>query len=99
MPNFDWTVNFGQVIQAVIGIAALYAAVLRMWHLIDKRIGTLEGNLVNHKEKLHEHGTRMDRYESQIMQLVADLQRVIGRIEGISDRRGVGARREVDARS
>jgi hypothetical protein len=51
-----------------------------------QRLGRFEQILHDHAKKLTEHGERLDRYESRLVDIVSDLQRVIGRVEGAQNR-------------
>lgn len=87
MIEFSWEVNFGQIITIVSLVASAYAATIRVYHLLDKRVARLEDTLISHAQTLTMHGERMERYEASLFKVVADLQRVIGRMEAHQDER------------
>lgn len=53
------------------------------------RLGRFERTLFDHSEALRKHGERLDRHEEKILDLIAGLQRLIGRSE-ITFRQRVG---------
>lgn len=81
--TFNWTLDLGQLVNAALFLAGIYGGVLRVYHLLDKRLSSLERMLSSHADTLTGHADRMDRYEAQILRVVGDLQRLIGRIETV----------------
>lgn len=79
--TFDWSFNVGQLVTAVAFLLGAYGAVMRIYHLLDKRLGNLEMRLETHASTLGDHGKRMGRYEESLFSIVGDLQRVVGRVE------------------
>ena len=51
------------------------------------RLGHFETTLNNHAKTLVEHATRLGAYEARIVDIVSDLQRLIGRVEASLERR------------
>lgn len=84
--TFSWEINLGQIIQAVMLLFGAWGAVLRIYHMLDKRMDKFEGNIAHHATTLGDHASRMSRYENQITTLVGDMQRIIGRMEILSPR-------------
>lgn len=89
---FDWTITLGQVVQLVVILLGGGLTVQRFYFLLDKRIernareiqlhvARLERDILLHSTALADHATRMERWETTLFKLVADLQRVIGRVE------------------
>lgn len=79
--TFDWSVSLGQIVNAVLLIFGVYGAVIRMYHVLDKRASAIEQTIKNHGEALTNHAIRMERWETTLFKVVSDLQRVIGRME------------------
>ena len=79
--TIDYTLNIWQVITAVGFLFAGYGAIMRVYHLLDKRLASMEQHLTDHADTLGEHGRRLGKYEEALFKMVGDLQRVIGRVE------------------
>lgn len=94
---FDWTISLGSIVNAVMLIIGAYAAGVKLYHALDKRIDRFELEISAHAKTLEDHASRMERWESTLFKVVSDLQRVIGRMEVPPDRRWDGTnRRDVD---
>lgn len=85
--EFSSEVNLGQIITIISLVVSAYAATIRIYHLLDKRVARLEDTLLTHASTLTMHGARMERYEASLFKVVADLQRVIGRMEAHQEER------------
>ena len=79
--TIDWTLNVWQVITAVGFLFGGYSAVMRVYHLVDKRLASMEQHLTEHAGTIGQHGQRLEKYEQALFKLVGDLQRVVGRVE------------------
>ena len=80
---WDNTITLGNVIQVgtiVVLAAAAYAAFASRW-------AVLENILDGHTHVLKQHAERLDRYEAHALTIVADLQRLVGRVEVVAQRR------------
>ena len=76
--QFDWTISLGTAIQTITMVISLVAA----WHALKARLIILEKSIEGHAVTLRDHSHRMDRYEERSLELVGDIQRVIGEIGG-----------------
>lgn len=85
---FTWEVNFWQIVTTLVStggfIWGVYAAAIRVYYLLDKRMALFEMNLNANSASITQQATRMANYEGQIVGLVGDMQRVIGRLEVLS---------------
>lgn len=73
MIQFDWTVTLGTVLATAGIVAGTWAAVGRLYNLLDKRIAIFEVIL--------QHHGRMEKYEEVIALLVGQMQLTVGRVE------------------
>lgn len=71
--HFTGDVSLGTILT----IVTLIAIAIRFGY----RFGKFETTLENHTQSIESHAERLSTYESQIVNFVADLQRVIGRLE------------------
>ncbi len=91
MFHFDWTITLGTVLSAAVFVAGTWAAVSRLYSLLDKRLAIFESVLGTHAQTLMAHSARMERQDDIMIKLAGDIQRVIGRIETWTDpRRAIG---------
>ena len=79
--QFDWTIDFGQILTIIGVFLGFYGTALSLYHKIDKRMAGFEQTLTNHANTLTDHAQRLERYEEVLFRIVGDLQRVIGRVE------------------
>ncbi len=79
--TIDWTVNVWQIVTAIGFLIGSYGAVMRIYHLLDRRLSLLEQSFLVHAGTLVDHGARLQRYEDGLFKIVGDLQRLIGRVE------------------
>ncbi len=79
--KIDWTLNVWQLITAGVFLFGAYGGVMRIYHLLDRRLSLLEQRLQAHADTLGDHGKRLQRYEESLFRIVGDLQRVVGRVE------------------
>ena len=80
----DWTLNVWQLMTAAGFLVGGYGTIMRVYHLLDKRLASMELHLTTHADTLEEHGHRLGRYEESLFKIVGDLQRVIGRVEVVA---------------
>lgn len=99
--TFDWTISLGQIVNAAILIGGFSLAALKLYHALDKRVTMFERDIVGHAKTLADHAMRMERWEATLFKVVADLQRVIGRMEVQQHQRwdGTERRSEQEGRS
>lgn len=90
--HFDWTISLGALIAATVIVAGTWAAVSRLYALLDKRIAIFEHILDGHAQTLATHAIRMEkqdetmsRQSDALTRLTGDIQRVIGRMETWTD--------------
>lgn len=79
--TFNWEINIGQVLSVVIFLLGVWGGAIRLYHLLDKRMDRFELTLGEHARTLVEHSGRMTNYERDMVDVVGDLQRTIGRVE------------------
>ena len=80
---WDNTVTLGNVIQVgtiVVLAAVAYAGFSARWAVLEQLI---EG----HTRTLVDHAIRLDLHEARALRVVEDLQRLIGRVEFVSQKR------------
>lgn len=87
--RFDPTITLGTLLSATAIIAGTWASISHLYSLLDKRIALFEEMLKGHAIELSSHAARIENHDIALMRLVGDLQRVIGRIEADSMRRGL----------
>lgn len=75
--TFDWTVTLGNVLQLVTMIGLAIAG----YYAISARMAVFESMLAGHADTLKQHAQRLDLYEARIVEVIGDLQRLIGRME------------------
>ena len=81
--TFSWDINLGQIVSAALVLLGAYAAAIRVYHLMDKRIDKLDLHLSTHTETLAMHADRMEHHESSLVKIVGDVQRILGRMENL----------------
>ena len=86
--HWDGTITLGNILtissMIIVAVLAYHNFVLRM--AVQTEIVTR--SLQAHSNQLARHAERLDRHEEHSLQIVADLQRVIGRVEVVqADRR------------
>lgn len=81
MFQFDWTIDFGQILTLIGLLLGFYGTAISLYHKIDKRMAGFEQTLLTHATTLTDHATRLERYEQVLFTITGDLQRVIGRVE------------------
>ena len=79
----------------IVTVVALYT---KGTYWLGGRFDRLEHTLETHATTLSEHSTRMTTTENRFVELVADMQRLIGRSEIESERRWSGADRRGNQR-
>ena len=81
--NFDGTINLGTIIQTGILIFALIAG----WNALKAELKIFENTLDGHTKLLTLHSKRMDKYEERAIELVGDIQRLIGIVGKIDQKK------------
>lgn len=76
MIQFEWTITFGMVIQTII----IVVSIITGWHALKARLTVFENTLNHHATLLITHSNRMDKHEERSIELVGDVQRLIGMI-------------------
>lgn len=80
MPHIDLTITLGNLIEMGVIAGTLFG-------LYAKFIGqfsSLKTTLENHGEQLERHADRMEKYEAGMFQIVGQVQRVMGRLDGFN---------------
>jgi len=82
--TIDWTINIGALIgglvSGLLAVMGTYGAGLKLWHKVDKRIGTAEATLQHHAESLTAHGERASRHERMMVDVIQDVARIVGQL-------------------
>jgi len=84
------TITLGTVLAALAIVAGTWAAVSRLYGMLDKRLSIFEGVLSEHARTLVTHSVRMEKQDDVMGTLGGDLQRVIGRMEAWTDGHRMG---------
>lgn len=90
--RMDWTINIGTVLQ----ILSMCGCVVVVVVSVSNRLKAFETTLKQHGDALQKHDTTLSVYETRILDIVSNLQRLIGRMEGSHEgnsRVGANARR------
>lgn len=75
--QLDWTISIGVMIQTITLIIAIIAG----WNAFNSKLILLENIVSNHTKSLIEHSKRIDKYEERTIELVGDIQRLIGIVD------------------
>ncbi len=81
--QFDWTISFGMVINVLVFIFTAFG----LYHAGMSRFRHHEDSIHRLTNNIGEHNDRMDRYDERMLEIVGDLQRIIGRVEMMAERR------------
>lgn len=83
--RFDWTLTFGTVLQ----IVSMVLLAVAVFNAVSARLSIFENTLKDHAASLARHADRLDRYDSLLLKVVGDLQRVVGQSDILrTERRG-----------
>ena len=75
--TFDGTVTLGTLLQIGVMIVALIVA----WGKLESKIASFAVNLEHHATAIEKHTMRLDSIDARLIDVIADLQRLIGRSE------------------
>lgn len=67
--------------------AAVIKAIQEANMVLDRRITVFETILADHAKTLVDHARRMDTQDQLLIKLIGDIQRLVGRIEGLQGSR------------
>lgn len=70
-----------------LGTIVTIITILGVAMTIGQRFGRVETTIESQAKMLTDHAMRLGKYEQQSMRFVADLQRLVGRVEMLMDRR------------
>lgn len=87
MLTFDWTITLGTLISALMIVAGTWAAISRLYGLLDKRLSVFEQTLNSHASTLLQHDQKMNKQDDMMGRISGDLHRLIGRMEAWTDQR------------
>lgn len=73
----EWTLTLGDLISG----SVVAATVIGAYWALRSRMELLESKLLDHATTLLRHSDRMDRHEARFLDVVSNLQRLIGRVE------------------
>ena len=82
--SFDGTVTLGALLQ----IAVMVIAIAVAWQKLEAKLSTFSVNLEHHAMAIEKHTMRLDAIDSRLLNVVADLQRLIGRSEAVNSFNG-----------
>ena len=77
--RWDGTITLGSLLQMITMVGLVFAA----WSAIRVRLEAFGKILEMHAKSLEAHAQRLDRHEDRILDLVGELQRVVGRTERV----------------
>lgn len=81
----DWTFNVWTVgsafVAALMMMFGFGFSAQRLYYQFDKRVSKFETEIGSHAKTLESQGLRIERWETAMMKVTADLQRAIGRLE------------------
>lgn len=81
--TFDWSINLGSVLTALSFLVGIWLASLTL----TRRLTTFEGTVTIHTDALAQHVRWMEKQDNLLLQLVGDVQRLIGRLDAQTERR------------
>lgn len=76
--TFNWQIDVGNIL---VYIAWALLLIWGAYHALDRRVTAFEVLLTGYARTLTEHAERMSKHEDAIVEIVKDLQRLIGRSE------------------
>jgi len=75
---FDGTITLGTIVQMVVMVVGIIVA----WMKLDTKLTAFAVNLEHHAAAIEKHTARLDAIDARLLNVIADLQRLIGRSEG-----------------
>ena len=75
--TFDGTVTLGTLLQ----IAVMLVAIIVAWGKLDAKLASFTVNLEHHAAAIEKHTIRLDAIDARLIDVITDLQRLIGRSE------------------
>lgn len=79
--QFDWTISLNFLVGSIIVVAGTWAAISRLYSLLDKRLSIFESVLGNHANQLVAHSSRMQKQEDDARIMGNDLHEIVGRLK------------------
>lgn len=83
MPQFLFTITFGNLLE----ICSLAGVLISLYYAAVGRVRDLETTLRHHAEDLSEHAARLDRFSETLVEVMGDVQRIMGRMESVESHR------------
>lgn len=77
MPHFDFTVTFGNLIE----LAGIVLALVSLYYAAVGRVRELELILKQHAKDLTAHSQRMERFDENLIEVVSQVHRILGRMD------------------
>lgn len=87
IPHFDNSVSLGNILTIVWFAWTIWLGAVKMYLLLDKRMGKFETIIEAHSTTLTSHEIRMEKHDNLSLKLVGDVQRLIGHMEATEIRR------------
>lgn len=85
MPHFVPEVTFGNIVTIIAFIASCIVVYTKATAWLSIRFTRFEETLDRHSAQLDRHAERMSLYEERYIMIAENLQRIIGRLEGMDD--------------
>lgn len=77
MPHFDFTVTFGNLLE----LGGIVAVLISLYYAAVGRVRELEIILKQHAHDLTAHSNRMERFDENLIEVVSQVQRILGRMD------------------
>lgn len=81
MLQFDPTISLGTILAAVSIVSGTWVAAWKLYNALIAQISDLRSDLVRHADAIARHETEVTKLEDALQLVVADVQRLIGRLE------------------
>lgn len=78
--NVDWSVSIWDITSHAL---ALVGAMVAAYHVLDKRMAVFEQIVKEHERTLAHHSATMDRHDALILELVGQVQQLVGRLKPV----------------
>lgn len=84
---FDPTITFGTVVEIGVVVVSVVGAYYAWKQQISVQLAEFKGTLSEHTRAINDHASRFGRYEQEMKDVSGTLQRLIGRLEYVPERR------------
>ena len=80
-----WSPYFGAILTVAGFAVTMFVVYTKATAWLAIKFSIFQNTLSEHALQLVKHSERMDRYEARYVEIAEDLQRLIGRMEGMDD--------------